>query len=420
VRGHVLRRCPKPPTPACERGRCDHRWAFTFSNGTDPQTGRRRQHTGGGYRTERDADRALRTAITEAETGTLQLRRQQRATAVAAREQAEREVTVGAYLTAWLGRKAYRPNTADGHQMHIKVHITPSIGAVRLVDLQRRHVRDLLEHLATGPSPKTGRPRSRATLARIRATLTKALEDAVEDGLLTANPARGVRLPERAPDTAREMAVFTPAELARFLGTADRDRLGPLYRLMLHTGLRRGELVGLRWADVSLDEAPARLTVRQSITQRGGELRYGRPKTKKGERQVALDAGTADLLRRQRATQAVERLAAGPAWRDEDLAFPREDGTPTRPDTVTRHMAVLCRAAGVPVIRLHDGRHTHASLALAAGVDVKVVADRLGHSTTTITRDLYQHVLPQVATDAAEAIAAITRTAEAAQSGRQL
>ena len=419
MKGHVLRRCPRPVAEVCEKGRCDHRWAYTFSAGSDPVTGKRRQFTGGGFRTEREADSACRKAMTAAEGGSLKLKREERAEKVAQRQADEQRITVARYLLdRWLPRKAYRPNTADMHRSHIALHIAPAIGSVALADVTRRQVRDLLEAMAT-ISEKTGKLRTAGTIARVRATLTKAFEDAVDEGLLLSNPARGVKLPETAAAGGGEMHVFTPGQLASFLGKADDDRLGPLYRLMLATGMRRGELVGLEWADVDLEAKPPRLTIRNSITQRGGELRRGKPKTKKGERQVALDVESADRLKRHSAAQAAERLAAGTGWHDEGLVFAREDGTPVRPDYVTRKMTALCKLAKVPVIRLHDGRHTHASLALAAGVDVKIVSDRLGHSTTNITQNLYQHVLPEVAGLAAQQIADLTAAAERAHAKRE-
>lgn len=415
MKGHVLRRCPKPLAGPCIPGRCAHRWAYTFSAGRDPDTDRRRQYTGGGYRTEREAWRACRTAMDSADKGTLLSRREQRAAREASVQAIERTPTVGSYLEGWLAGKAkLRPNTRDGYATIIRMHVAPRIGGLPMTDaaLTPRVIRALLEDLAA-PHPVTGKVRTKATIARVRATLTSAFGEAVLDGLLTRNPATRVPLPDAAGDGGRPIEVYSPEQLGRFLDVLQADRLGALYHLDAFSGLRRGELVGLEWADVELDAG--RLTVRHSITQRGGELRRGKPKTKKGERTVALDAGTVAAMRSHRARQLEERLAWGPAYRDEGLVFAREDGSPLRPDYVTRHFQLLARAAGVPVIRLHDLRHTHASHALAAGVAIKVVSERLGHSSTAITEDIYTHVVPKVAADAAELIAALVHVGRASR-----
>lgn len=416
MKGHVLRRCPSPLAGACVPGRCAHRWAYTFSAGRDPHTGRRRQFTGGGYRTEREAWRECRAAMDGADKGTLRTRREQRADLDASARAAEQTPTVGAYLEGWLAsRVKLRPNTRDGYETIIRVHLAPAIGDLPMTDadLTPRRIRALLESLAV-PMPGTGRVRTRATIARVRAVLTSAFGEAVLDGLLTRNPAARVPLPDSAGEGGRPIEVYTPEELGRFLDAVASDRLGALYHLDAFSGLRRGELVGLEWVDVDLDAG--RLTIRHSITQRGGELRRGKPKTKKGERTVALDAGTISVLRSHRARQVSERLAWGPAYQDEGLVFTREDGSPLRPDYVTRHFQLLARQAGLRVIKLHGLRHTHASHALAAGVPIKVVSERLGHSSTAITEDIYQHVVPKVAADAAELIAALVNLGRASRS----
>lgn len=150
---------------------------------------------------------------------------------------------------------------------------------------------------------------------------------------------------------------YSPDQLGRLLEVLVDDRLGALYFLAVFTGLRRGELVGLQWGDVDLDAA--QLTIRHSITQRGGELRYGKPKTKKGERPVALDARTVDVLRRYGTRQAEDRLRWGSAWlNDGNLVFTREDGSPVRPDFVTRHFHDLS-AAGRPAAHTAARPPTH-------------------------------------------------------------
>lgn len=205
----------------------------------------------------------------------------------------------------------------------------------------------------------------------------------------------------------RERAAARPAG---HHGTTD-DRLAPLYELMLATGLRRGEAIGLRWEDVDLERRA--LVVLQQITEVRGHSVIGTPKTKRGTRLVPIDPATVEVLRRHQATQQTERTAWGQAWQDTGLAFTREDGQLLRPEYATRHFQHLAERLGLPAIRLHDLRHTHASLALAAGVELKVVSDRLGHSQISVTADLYTHVPRDVATAAADQIGLVLRGPDA-------
>jgi integrase len=206
-------------------------------------------------------------------------------------------------------------------------------------------------------------------------------------------------------------------QVAIFLDSAAENRLGLLFRLVLLRGLRRGEAVGLTWSGVDLDGGHLRVTA--SILQLGGKVVPGRPKTRAGERFVSLDKETVALLRRHRIAQKRERFAWGAAYEDNDLVFCREDGSPLPPDYVSRRFRELAEAVGLPRLKLHEGRHTAASLALEAGLDVKVVSDQLGHSTTAITQNLYQHFRRQVHDRAAEAVVELlpkrNRPGEAAQ-----
>jgi integrase len=210
---------------------------------------------------------------------------------------------------------------------------------------------------------------------------------------------------ELAPETPTRPQAWTPEQCQTFLTGIARDRCATVYHLLLVTGLRRGEVVGLRWMDVDFDEKC--LWVRQQITDVRGQLIVGTPKTKRGARAVPLDAGTVQLLRDHQEAQSRERALLGDAWQHSGLVFVREDGSALRPDYVSKHFLRLCADVGSPVIRLHDLRHTSASLALVAGVNIKVVSERLGHSTTATTADLYTHVIPTVARSAADQLAAV-------------
>lgn len=251
---------------------------------------------------------------------------------------------------------------------------------------------------------KSGRPLSPSTMRRIHGVLRSALNTAVKRRLIPYNPANHIEL---APENPKRPKPWTATECRRFLAGMADDRLIDLYHLMIVTGMRRGEAVGLRWEDVDLDGEY--LQVVQQITDVNGRSVLGKPKTRKGDRLVQLDRDTVAVLRRHRDRQKAERAAWGPAWQDSGYVFTREDGTALRPEYVTRHFNDLRRQVGLPPIRLHDLRHTNASLALDGGADLKVVSERLGHSQLAITADLYTHVNRRLGKAVAEQIAATLR-----------
>ncbi|MEU4802828.1 tyrosine-type recombinase/integrase [Actinosynnema sp. NPDC023587] len=297
-----------------------------------------------------------------------------------------------------------------------------------------------------------------ASQQRIRATLRKALNDAAREVEITVNPAALVEIasgkrpkaivwtPERvevwranrarrveavaelgdarrcgdryaaenlrrevdhldATERPSRVMVWTAVQTGRFLDYATRDRLYALYHLVAFRGLRRGEACGIRWSDTDLDAGT--IEVAEQLVQLGWEVEAGTPKSDSGARTVHLDAESVKELRVWRKTQLAERMRWGPAWTDSGRIFTREDGAELHPASVTDGFAVLLALAGLPPIRLHDLRHGAATLALSAGVDIKVVQELLGHSSSQITRDTYTSVVPELAREAAEKTAAL-------------
>jgi integrase len=241
------------------------------------------------------------------------------------------------------------------------------------------------------------------TVKNTHATMHRALADAVRQGVVARNVSDYAELPRAE---RHEMTVWTADELRAFLRHAESHRLHPAFRLACSAGLRRSEVLGMRWRSVDLDKGTA--IVRDTVVPLAGKavLRTGETKNRRSRRAVALDPKTVAVLRAHRLKQKKERLAAGPLWQDLDLCFTSEDGRPVKPDTFTRTWKRLAKAAGVPPLTPHAAaRHTWASLALSAGVPLVTVSKRLGHSSLSTTADIYGHLSEQHDREAAELVA---------------
>jgi integrase len=300
--------------------------------------------------------------------------------------------TLGEYLKDWLAAcRNLRPNTARDYSVSIHNHISPRLGNARLQSVDRLQVRGLYRKLAdSGLSEKT--------VHNVHICLHKALQDAVDDGLLRRNPAEKAHA---TPKDRPQIETWSADELAAFLSFAAQDRDLVLYHLAAATGMRRGELLGLRWRDVDLDGA--RVSVRQQFTRQGNGLGFGAPKSRKSIRSIDVDDETIVLLREQHERQRFDRRAWGPAYRsDLDLVFCRPGGSPEDPNVIGRRFVRRVRELPiVPAIGLHGLRHTHATLLLEAGVDVKTVSERLGHDNVQTTLELYGHVTTRMRSNAA-------------------
>jgi integrase len=357
----------------------------------DPATGRWRQLTKGGFRTRREAQAALNEAKAALRSGTFV---------------EPSRLTLGAFLTEhWLPtvRDAVRPTTWTTYRIYAEAQVLPTLGNVPLQTLTAAHLNRLYADLAEhgrrdgrgGLKPKSVR--------HVHVLLHKALNDAVRWGLVTRNIADAAD-PPRVPH--RERGVWSAEELRAFLMATSDDRLAAMWLLLVTTGMRRSELLGLAWRAVDLEASPGRLAVVQTVVVVDKQpVIVAEAKTTSSRRQLALDPFTVAALKEHRIRQLEERLAWGQAWMDIGLVFTREDGQVLHPGHITKRFARLVRDAGLPPITLHGVRHSYATAALTAGEPLKVVSERLGHASTSITANLYQHVLPSMDERTANAVA---------------
>jgi len=302
----------------------------------------------------------------------------------AARAEAEtvgRTPTLARWGERWLGSVAHRvrPATLALYRTAVRRHVIPALGRIELARLRPSDVESM-----TGAMIDAGSAPSTAALTR--RVLVVALSDAARDGLVARNVARLARPPRTAEPRRRALSAD---EVRRFLAAIADDPLSPLVMLGVATGMRRGELLALRWSDV--DETAGTLTIARALARSAsGGYAVAEPKSRRARRTLALPAMAREALTRQRGLQDAERMAAGDAWQDTaGVIFADPLGRQWHPETITSAYRALVGRSGIGRLRLHDLRHTAATLALSAGVPVRDVSDALGHASPSITLDIY-------------------------------
>ena len=310
-------------------------------------------------------------------------------------------LTVAAWFEEWIAgqRSQLAAATWRGYRGALDRYLLPALGDLALAELHARHLNALYQRMTVEPGVR-GRPLGLASVRYVHAVAHKALRDAARLDLILANPADKATVPKRAQSGAgpREVASWTAEELRAFLRFAAGDPLAALWHLAAATGMRRGELLGLRWSDVEL--ARRTLTVRRALSVVDGSAELKTPKGGR-TRTLRIDEVTAGVLATHHQQPAsVQRHGA---W---DLVFTDGNGGHLDPLAVTGAFRKLVRRSGLPALSLHGLRHTHATLCLGSGVPVKVVSERLGHTQISLTLDVYAHVLPAMDADAAERFAA--------------
>lgn len=380
-----MRRDPKPfqKCQKCfkraEGRRCIHcgsdRVVWSFIVDTNEPGGRRRQVQRSGFKTKEAALVALREVQATVESGRPE----------------PTKLTTGEFLDRWLAsvEGQVRGGTWQNLESAVRLHLQPALGGVPLRRLTRTDVKAFVSDLVKRRSAKTTR--------NLHGILRWALNAAVEDGLIASNPAARIR--ELPSGKGPEMKVWTAEQAKAFLEATKDDPLYPMWRLALVTGMRRGELLGLRWTDLDTSGTPPSVSIGRQYSRQGkAGVSFGETKSGRGRR-VDLDAATVAILREHRGKQEIVGI--------EGLVFSRADGTPMDPDSVTGWFQAAVRRTNLPRIRLHDLRHTAITMMLRARVHPKVVAERVGHANVGITLDRYSHWVPALGEDAADRLAAL-------------
>ncbi|GAF24364.1 phage integrase [Bacillus sp. JCM 19047] len=293
-----------------------------------------------------------------------------------------------AYLEKWILNKRSRlkASTFQVYKTHLRIHIIPKLGNYKLEKLNRLHLKTFFSYLENdlGLAP--------ATIKKVHTVISSALSEAVEDGIVGKNAAAGLKT---ARIERKEIHVWDEKQLLQFLNSSKHDPLYIAFHLAAMTGMRRSEVLGLRWKDVDFKNSLLRTVVTHTP--------YGASdgKTKASfNRTIDLDEVTITELQKRKERVEFEKERAGRAYKDNDLVVGTSLGTHVTPRNLNRKWYKLKGDANVPSIRFHDLRHTHATLMLLQGIPVKVVAERLGHSSITTTLDTYNHLLPSIQREA--------------------
>ena len=367
--------------------RGDRTWVVRIFMGRD-EKGKRRYLNKTIHGTKKDADKYLATTLTVISTGTFV---------------EPSTLNVNDYLNKWLKGAAQprlRDNTYREYEGLLNRYVIPKLGDKRLCDVRPLDVQALYASMSEqGLSPRTVR--------FTHSVLSSAFKQAVRWRMLAHNPCNSAELPRKV---SQEMQALTPAEAACFLAEASRDRWGALFIIALSTGLRPSEYFGLKWSDIDMERGL--LTVQRSIIWRSyksGDWYFGEPKTPRSSRRIPLSASVIRALVEHRRHQAEERLKVGAKYQNLDLVFATSEGQPLiRLNVIQKHFKPILKRAGLSeTLRLYDLRHSCATLLLAANENPKVVSERLGHASITLTMDTYSHVLPDMQQGASEKLESI-------------
>jgi len=368
--------------------RKDGRWQGSVLVGYNPETGRpKRKYFYG--RTRKEVQEKINEVALKVQAGTY-------------REPSK--LTVAEWFTTWLNdymKPSLRPTTWESYKYQVNGHIIPALGHLKLAQLQTAHIQRLYnEKLHGGRLDGKDGGLSPKSVRYIHTVIHSALEQAKKEGMVTINPADAVKLPKREQ---KEIKYLDMADAAIFLAMAKESKHFAAFYLALNTGMRRGELLGLRWKDIDFEAG--QLTVNQGLVRVSGQgLVFQEPKTKLSNRVINLAPAVVQVLKEHKKRQNETRLKAGGAYREDlGLVFANELGEPICPRAFTRVFERLIKKAGLDVT-FHGLRHTFATLALEQGVDVKTIQETLGHHSSAFTMDVYSSVTAKMKREAADKV----------------
>ena len=333
-------------------------------------------------KTRKEVQEKLKVALRELQQGTLVTGPQQ---------------TVAQYLHEWLKvhKQVIRPRSYERYEAIIRLHLVPMLGKLPLQKLTGQHLQRLYtEKLESGLSS--------TTVSAIHGMLHTALDNALKLGILTRNVCEAVSPPRKVH---KEMKPLSPEQVRQLLEVAKGHPQEALFILALATGMRRGELLGLKWQDIHFEQSV--LQVQRALTRMPTGLGYKEtePKTRKSRRSIVLTAFAIEALKKHQARQLKMKKVAGDAWEEHDYVFCTAAGKHLHPGhDVLEELKKLLKKAGLPDVRFHDLRHSTATLLLSKGVHPKVVQEILGHSEISMTLDTYSHVLPTMQKAAMEGL----------------
>jgi integrase len=382
MRGHIVKRY-------------EGSYTIVLNLGVDPATGKRKQQWVSVKGGRKEAETKLTELLHQVNTGTYMK---------------PGKTKLADYLGRWLQdyvRPNLAPRTAEGYEYITRIHLIPCLGNIALTQLKPEHLQKYYsDRLIRGRFDGSGGLNAR-TVRHHHMALHCALQVAMKWGLIQRNPADAVS-PPKAQKT--EMKTWDESEILRFLEATKDSPYYPMFYLALFTGLRRSELLALRWQDV--DFLYCQIYVSRSMHHlRTGEIVFRQPKSAKGNRTIALSPSTLKVIRAYREKRQSESQLLERPLKDIDLLFCHPDGSPMLPGTLSHAWDKAIRHAGMRIIRLHDARHTHASFMLKQGIHPKVVQERLGHSSIQVTLDTYSHVAPGIQEKAAARLDEIFETA---------
>jgi len=357
--------------------------------------GTRQQHKRGGFPTRQDAVRYRTQYLADLQTG---------------KRRGNSKMKLGDFLVNhWLPKRKddLKASTYASYDNTINAYVVPRLGTTRLDAVTPLMLEDYYRTLMTtgakGKKLRAGQGLSAKTIQNIATILNRAYRDAIRWELVSTNPVTVSLKPKREHFEQKHWETSIAGE---FLRRVQDDRFAAIWQLLVTTGCRRGELLGLRWCDVDLGAAT--ITIRRTRVLAGRRVIVETPKSAKSRRTIAIDQRTVRSLRRWQTKQAEERLRIGPHWRDTDGHLVTEpDGTLPNPNTFLRRFKTLAERVGIPAIAVHGVRHTYITSAFDADLDESVASDRAGHSDSRITRNVYRHTLKRKDAEAAEAVANI-------------